>query len=406
VTLPRAVSIVNGRVMTQQGMASSVRFTRRILGVGEPPRPRDIVVDAQGAFVLPGLINAHDHLELNHYGRLKSRERYGNAAEWIDDMRPRLSTDPVIVEGKSHSLIDRLFIGALKNLLAGVTLVAHHNPFYRDFRCGLPIRVLRRYGWAHSFALEDLPAGAYGELGGNVAERWRSTATSAPFFVHLAEGVDAAAWSELPRLESLGCLRPNTVIVHGVAIDGDGWRRVAEHGGALVWCPASNLFLFGRTAAIGEMLLMPERPALAIGTDSRITGTRDLLEELRVARATAPLSTADILAMVTHGAADVLRQPRVGRIAVGLSADFVVVPPIAPTASEAVLEASRRDLRLVTVAGRPLVGDADIADPIFKGRRIAARPLGVDGAPKIADAALVRRIESCPIQEPGVATSL
>ena len=49
-----------------------------------------MVVDLGGAFVLPGLINAHDHLELNHYGLLKRRDRYDNATAWIDDLRPAL----------------------------------------------------------------------------------------------------------------------------------------------------------------------------------------------------------------------------------------------------------------------------------------------------------------------------
>src|SRR5262249_18300549 len=152
-TLPRAVSLVNGRVMAAGGMAGSVRFTARIDAIGERPGRRDVVVDLQGAFVLPGFINAHEHFELNHYGRIKVRDRHANPTEWIDDMRPRLSTDPTILAGRAHPLLDRLFAGALKNILAGVTLVAHHNPYYREFRCGLPVRVLRRYGWAHSFAL-------------------------------------------------------------------------------------------------------------------------------------------------------------------------------------------------------------------------------------------------------------
>ena len=221
--------------------------------------------------------------------------------------------------------------------------------------------------------------------------------------VHLGEGVDAAAREELPRLESLGCLKANTVIVHGVAIDDEGWRRVAANQTSFVWCPASNLFLFGRTAAMSDLLRNPERPRVAIGTDSRITGARDLLDELRVARASAPLSTSELLAMVTHEAANVLRQPRAGRIAAGLLADFVVVPPLAPSAAESVLEASRRDLMLVMIGGRPLVGDRSFADAVFAARRVPAQPLCVDGADKLADAALVRRIEGCPIQEPGVA---
>src|SRR5262249_60984255 len=110
------------------------------------------------------------------------------------------------------------------------------------------IRAGRRSGWAHSFRLGRLPAGARGEPGGDVAARSRATPSDAPFMLHLAEGVDEAAGGELPRLEALGCLKPNTVIVHGVAIDASGWSRVARAGAGLVWGPASNEVLFRRTA--------------------------------------------------------------------------------------------------------------------------------------------------------------
>ena len=406
-TWPRVVALVNGTVIAEGGTADSIRFARRVVSIGDGARPRDVVVDLRGAFVLPGFINVHDHLELNHYGRLKFRERYENATEWIDDMRPRLSTDPGIHAGRAHSLIERLFAGSLKNLLSGVTLVAHHNPFYGDFRCGMPIRVLRRYGWAHSFALERQPAGARGEPGGDVAARWRATPAAVPFFVHLAEGVDVRAAGELARLEAVGCLTSNTVIVHGVAIDMDGWQRVAAGGASLAWCPASNQFLFGRTAGASELWRLRERRGVAIGTDSRITGARDLLDELRIARAMAPsLTPGDLLAMVTHEAADIIRQPRAGRINVGLPADLVVVPPLASTGPESVLEAGRRDLRLVTIGGRPLLGDRQWSDAVFMARRVASRPMRVDGAWKLAAAGLVRRIENCPIQEPGIVATL
>src|SRR4029077_14663736 len=122
--------------------------------------------------------------------------------------------------------------------------------------------------WAHSFSLEREPAGARGEPGGDVARRWRATAADAPFMVHLAEGVDADASGELPRLEALGCLKPNTVIVHGVAIDGNGWRRVAGAGAGLVWCPSSNTFLFGCTARVRDLIdANGHAPNLALGTD-------------------------------------------------------------------------------------------------------------------------------------------
>src|SRR4029078_2965983 len=101
---------------------------------------------------------AHDHLELNHYGRLKGRDRYVNASEWIDALRPRRSADPTIRDGRAQARGERLFIGALKNLLAGVTTVAHHNPFYPELRRTVPIRVVRRYRWAQFFPLARPPA--------------------------------------------------------------------------------------------------------------------------------------------------------------------------------------------------------------------------------------------------------
>ena len=105
-----AVSFVNARVLhpSPGGVpAESIRVSSRVLSIGERPKPHDTVVDLRGAIVLPGLVNAHDHLELNHYGRLKGRERYENASGWIDDMRPRLSTDPAIRDGGAGESISR-----------------------------------------------------------------------------------------------------------------------------------------------------------------------------------------------------------------------------------------------------------------------------------------------------------
>jgi len=398
-----AITIVNARVVSHQGDADSLRFTTRVLGVGDRPRAGDLVIDARGAFILPGLINAHDHLELNHYGRLKSRDRYANVSEWIDDMRPRIAADAAIREGRSRPLSDRLFIGALKNLLAGVTTVAHHNPYYRELRRAMPVRVLKRYGWAHSFALERRPAGAKGEPGGDVQERFRATASDVPFFVHLAEGVDAAARDEVTRLEAIGCLAANTVAIHGVAIDAAGWRRIARANAGVVWCPASNVFLFGETIQV-DRAAQAAADRIVIGTDSRLTGSRDLLDELRIAYESSTIAREHLIPMVTWRAADMIRQPQLGRLTAGAPADFVVLPPVADAAIDTLLSTARRDVALVVVGGRPMVGDA-MFERVFTARASHPRPLCVDGATKIADGALAARIAACPIVEPGVSAS-
>src|SRR5262245_44419336 len=210
----RTVSLVNGRVVTPDAVASSIRFAERVLSVDELPGADDSVIDLKGAFVFPGLINAHDHLELNHYGPLKCRDRYKNATAWIDDLRPALQNDARIRRNSAYPLRDRLFIGGLKNLLAGVTTVAHHNPVYKELKNSFPVRLVKAFRWAHSLALQGKPVGAHGEAGGSVADECRSTPAGVPFIVHAAEGVDETAADEVTQLEMRDCLRPGTVLVH------------------------------------------------------------------------------------------------------------------------------------------------------------------------------------------------
>ena len=68
-----------------------------------------------------------------------------------------------------------------------------------------------------------------------------------------AEGVDAEAGAEMARLEALGCIAENTLMVHGVALDRAGRRRLADAGAGLIWCPASNLRLFGKSADVADL---------------------------------------------------------------------------------------------------------------------------------------------------------
>lgn len=398
----RPVCLINAHVFTEQGPASSVRFSSRILSLDTAPRTRDVVLDLEGAAVFPGLINAHDHLELNHFGRVKFRDAYRNASEWIDDMRPRLRADSHLVRGQQYPLADRLFIGGLKNLLSGVTTVGHHNPFYPELRRRFPVRVLSRYGWAHSFFLEDGPVGARGERGGDVQQRFRATSTDRPFLIHLAEGVDPGARAELARLDALGCLEQNTVLIHGVGLGSDDWRIVARRGAGLVWCPASNEFLLGQSADIRTFAASSATAAsrICLATDSRLTGSRDLLDEMRAA-ASLPCDPTVLYRMVTTQAAGLLRLPQAGRIAEGLPADLLVLPKLAPEPISTLLTATRKDVSLVTIDGRPLFTSAALG-AIFAARRTRPHPSRVDGVAKLFDPWLAHRIARCAIAEAGV----
>lgn len=397
----RAVAFINGRIVTLEGEARTLRFRRRVLSIDDRPEPGDHIIDLEGRFVLPGLINAHDHLELNHYGALKRRERYGNAGEWIDDLRPVIRVDEQIRAKSRLPLADRLFIGALKNLLSGVTTVAHHNPLYRQFGWSFPVGLVRRFGWAHSLGMEQQPVGAGGEPGGSVAQRSASTPPGRPFIVHAAEGVDAVAGREVDTLDASGSLRANTVLVHGVAVSPVQWSGLFERGVSLVWCPASNLYLFGRTLSMSRVLEAPRAFAqVCLGSDSRLTGAADLLDELRVASCSG-VAPDDLLRMVTSTAARVLRLEDAGRIRVGATADMTVIPAVAGSAAESLLRCRRADVALVIRRGCSVLGDPSLA-AAFPATRVRSRDLEVDDRRRLVSVDLAQRIARCAISEPGV----
>ena len=385
----RAVSFVNAAVLTPDEVAASLRVARgRIASIGESPRRGDTVVDCEGAAIVPGLINAHDHLELNSFGRLKWRTTYDNVRGWIDDFQPRFASDPALALNRPETLDDRLFAGGLKNLLSGVTTVAHHNPLYPPLERPFPVRVVRRYGWGHSLQVD----------GDRLAESYRRTPTTWPWIVHAAEGTDWSAALEMIQLEKLGCVGPNTVLVHGVGLLAADSRRAVERGVALVWCPSSNRYLFGRTARVGPFA---EARRLAIGTDSRMSGDADLLAELRAARRTGQLHAAALLRAVTSDAADVLRLDDAGRLGPDRPADLTIVAANGADPCSSVLRARRTTVRLVMIGGRPLVADASFGD-LFAATRTRAATSRVDGRPSLLAAPIARRLRRSAIEEPGL----
>jgi cytosine/adenosine deaminase-related metal-dependent hydrolase len=336
------------------------------------------VVDLGSARLLPGLANAHDHLQLNAgLPRLKFRDGYRHAGEWIADIAPRLATDPRLLAHRAVPRAERLLLGGLKNLLCGATTVLHHDP--RDAvldEADFPVDVPDPGGWSHSLGLD-------GEAAVQAAAR-----RGRPWVIHAAEGIDATAAQEFDRLEALGCIGPATLLVHGLGLSRQQQQRLADAGAGLVWCPGSNLQLFGRTL---DPAWLFAQGRLALGSDSRISGGRDLLAELALARALTGWSDARLEAWVTGDAARLLGLHDRGRLEPGLRADLIALPPGLALAS-----ATRADLRLVVAAGRPLVADADL------GAALGLVPVRIDGRPKALAPHLVAALLRTTLQEPGL----
>ena len=290
-------------------------------------------VDLRGFLILPGLINAHDHLEFNLFPRLGNR-LYANAREWADDIyRPAQS--PV----REHLAVPkdvRLHWGGLRNLLSGVTTVAHHNPFDENiFDAHFPVRVLRRFAWAHSL-----------DFSPDLTARHRDAPAYWPFIIHAAEGTDAKASSEIARLDAMGVLDPRTVLVHAIAVGPRAIELLRWRRSSIVWCPGSNLAIYGQTLS-HEVL--SSRIPIALGTDSALTSHTDLSDELRTAYSLG-VDPERLYRLVTSDAASILRlTDGEGEIRAGGVADLIAVEDRGQTPAEAML-----DLRplLVMVDGR------------------------------------------------------
>jgi cytosine/adenosine deaminase-related metal-dependent hydrolase len=370
------------------GDAASVRIAgARIVAVGDAGAPGDLVVDLRGDRLLPGLINAHDHLHLNTLQPLEPTGHWRHVREWISQVNLRRRTDPTFESQIAVARDERLLIGGLKNLLSGVTTVAHHDPLYPFLVNELfPTGVVTNYGWSHSLYIDGEEA---------VRAAFRRTPPDWPWIIHAAEGVDDEAAGEFDRLDALGCVGANTLIVHGIALDPARRTRLEEAGAGLIWCPSSNLRLFGSTAEVSELA---RGGRVALGTDSRLSGSRDLLCEIGTAREASGLDTTMLESMVTRDAAALLRLPDRGVLRVGARADLLVLPE-----GTALARVTRADVRLVVLGGRPLYADPDYARIVAPANHWTA--VRVDGRPKMLERGLVTALSAATVGEPGLEIS-
>jgi hypothetical protein len=338
-----------------------------------------LVVDLEGYTIFPGLINAHDHLHMNHYPRTKFREVYNNAHEWGEDVNQRLDTEPY-KSLRQMPLKDRLFIGGLKNLLCGATTVAHHDaPFKEMYHKDFPVRVLKNYGWAHSLHF-NTPE--------EVQRSYHNTPKDWPWFIHLAEGTDEVAAGEYRKLKELGCLGLNTVIVHGVGLTDEDIADAVTRVRGLVWCFSSNHYLLGKSVDIYKWMEAGGR--VGIGSDSRLTGVRELLDETQEsASEMGPDRERAIIESLRSGES-IFGLKDVGHLQPGAWADFFTI---------ADGDICRRNIALIVFNGVPRIGNPDMMARFGDVGTVNAT---LDGAPKRIHVDLARRIHECSLKEPGL----
>jgi cytosine/adenosine deaminase-related metal-dependent hydrolase len=363
------------RLLLQQGeflvkgafLQCDVRIVGSIIdeiGVQLRPEKHEVVVPLNGLCVIPGLINSHDHLEFNLFSRL-GHPPYSNYVDWSNDIQTHCKSQ--IREVLKVPLKYRLLWGAYKNIFSGVTTVVHHNDYYWRFRIGYPLEVYRPYSWIHSLRLENRDL------------KKLLTNDRTIRFIHLAEGIDSVARGELKELSALNGLSLRTIVVHGVGLTDEDIETIRVMGSGLVWCPASNLFLFGATAPIEKML---GKIPVALGSDSTLTGSLSLFDEMRVARKAKQLTSRCTLDLVTTTPAKMLSLNK-GEIHVGKSADFLMFKRSNGDPFDDSINLSVTKVRWLWKNGRPIFGDIRLGIPGVADQRGFTK-FDIDGEAKFA----------------------
>ncbi|MGD0098393.1 MAG: methyltransferase domain-containing protein [Terracidiphilus sp.] len=324
-----------------------------------------VEIDLSGYLMMPGLINAHDHLEFALFPRLANPE-YPNATAWARNIHECFAD--VIAAHRAVPRDVRLWWGGLRNLLCGVTTVCHHNPLEAELqRQDFPVRVIQEFGWAHSLT-----------FGGDLRGARSAAPHGSAFIVHACEGVDDEARKEIWELDRLGILDADTVIVHGLAIDREGAALMRERGGSLIVCPSSNHFLFGR---VPDLAILELAGRLALGSDSPLTAVGDLLDEVHFAERFCGLQSQVAYDMVTAAPAAILHLPAAeGSIRIGGRGDLIAVRDTGCDAAERLHTLSSVDVELVMIGGRVHLASEAVMERLPESVKEGLEPLGVDGA--------------------------
>ena len=375
---------------------------------GDEHRLGDVVL-------LPGLVNAHCHLELTAMrGFLEDLD----FQRWI--LRLTFSRRAVLDD---DALLDSARYGLEEGIRAGVTSYADTSA------SGVVMRAMREAGvrgimYQEVFGPDPAQcAESIAELRGRVAslryletplvrlgvsphapytvsdDLFRATAGLAreqrlPIAVHIAESelerrlvveaagsfadglrrrgisVERRADSPIQLLASLGLLDTMPLLIHCVRVDARDIATIANSGSAVAHCPASNAKLGHGVAPLDELL--SAGITVGLGSDSMASNNRmDMLAEAKLALLTqrgrigsfeSP-GAIDVLELVTIGGAKAIGVDHlVGTLEAGKHADlaaFAIDPmlPVQDPVTAVVFSLTGGHARFVMVAGKTLVRD-------------------------------------------------
>lgn len=346
----------------------------RIAAVGPadelPPQPGEAVAELGAATLLPGLINAHCHLD---YTRFRGAISAGHSfTEWIKNINAlRRAFGP-------SDFIDSIAEGFQMLEESGVTTVANIESL-PELLPLLPVPPLRTWwflelidvrqrisgdetllgalsffeqhpDWLGGFGLSphapytasvDLYrlARACGDTHGmlatthiaeSVEEHQMFTHASGPLYDFLAgmgrDNSDCGQGSALSHLVEHGVIGSNWIIAHLNYLQDYDYELVAQAGASVVHCPKCHAYFGHAPFPLRE--LRDRGVNICLGTDSLASNnTLDMRSEMREAQEVHGLTSREVLEMSTRNGARALAQAgKIGELSAGAAADLVAFP--------------------------------------------------------------------------------
>lgn len=357
----------DGLLVISEGRIAAVGDYAKLISTLAPDTP---LTDYRGKLITPGFIDTHIHypqtdliaspapgllpwLE-NHTFPLErqfdDKEKARETARFFLDELLRCGTTTAMVYCSVHPESVEAFFeeSHTRNLrmVAGKVMMDCHCPEYlRDTAEG-GIReseaLIKRwhgrgrqlYAITPRFAATSSPAQL--QLAGELAHAHPEVFVQ----THVAENTDEVAWikklyprsrSYLDVYDGAGLLRKRALFAHGIWLDDEDWRRIAQAGASIAHCPTSNLFLGSGLFNIRHPDAVRARISLAtdVGGGTSFSLLQTMNEAHKVARMTGnQLSGMRLFHLATLGGARSLQlEGTIGSLAIGNEADFIVLDP-------------------------------------------------------------------------------
>jgi 5-methylthioadenosine/S-adenosylhomocysteine deaminase len=422
VTMNDALDVAPGSVSVRDG---------RIAAVGvEPPDRHDTVIDAGGAYLLPGFIQTHVHLCQTLF------RGYADDMPLLEWLRRRVW--PMEAAHTPQTLRASARLGAAELLLTGTTTAltmetVHDTDVVFETLDEIGLRAV--VGKCMMDSDQQVPSRLQEQTRASIDEsvalrkRWdgrangRLRAAFAPRFAvscsralleavadlsardrvivhtHASENRDeidvvralSGGMSNLEYLADTGLATPQLCTAHCVWVSDAEQALLAERDVKVMHCPSSNLKLGSGLAPIPEM--RARGISVSLGADGAACNNRlDMFVEMRLAatiqavrRQPGALTARDALWMATREGARALGMAsELGSIEVGKRADLILVErdrvhlsPDADPWSTLVYAARGTDVRMTMVDGHVLVNDfalvhQDVTAITSDARRAAA----------------------------------